>query len=1173
MGGRWMIGNKDLGGIFNPSEYPIGDVMLEYEVGSGNCLAKTTRKITIIPGTPLMLPQDTQMCQKDNPLALVAFPAGGVWAGSSVSSDNFDPSIGSGEYTLTYQYERSTDGCISEASMNVKVFEVPQINIPDSIAVCNTDKPLDINQLIQPNLNPIGGNLDWSGSGISGNFFQTQDAGGEGVITLTSEYYFLKGCSAIDSTVISIGPVPETQVGPDTSLCTNQGQYILEGTPAGGEWIGNNGAVVSSPLNLLTTPLGKTSYWYITAKGTSCENRDSFTLDLIDSKGLNAGDDLFVCENLTQIDLPNVNGSWSGPELSGARTINLQNLSIGTFTYTLLDNSLPKACNTDDIELTIHPLPQANFELPSLECTSSEFQIQNNSVGAEKFEWNFGDGRLNMENNPRLSFPISGNYRIKLEAIKVSPLNGQNICQTSLEKEIKIIDPPQKIDFSPSVNRVCSPLTTDFINKSIGENLKFSWDFGNGQTGNVDQPLSITYTAIGSDTIYKVILTADNGCGTIQDEMEVEVLAAPVARFASEFRDNYCSGEPIPFGHRSFGTELKWDFGNGNIYLGENPLPQKFFTTIDKSDTVIIFLEAKNQCGIDSALQPLIIVPTDARAAITLPKSKYCVGDTVILESLSRPVDGRSIWQLPDGAQFEGLKLSIPLLDTGSQVVKLKSLSCGEDSAQVSFQVFPLPNLSIDAPSVSCPGEKILIKSMTDGLLGPIFFNDSLLGITNFLELMVPQSSQGVIKTTSQNQAGCISSVEKLIQIVPGPMGNILIPDTICSKELFNLQSSSANNITCSWQLDGGVSIAGCQVSVSLDNHGLLDGNLIIQNDVGCRDSMFFNLFVREKPVADFDISVVEDCFPGTVILTNQSWGENGIVWLLPDGSLKNANSFLYEIGQSGKFNIGLRATRDQICFDEVYRTVEIYPLPDIKLNFQEGCTVESGFSLEVESLPNAVIELHGLVNGQGSFFDKLLKGEYWINAESREGCIKDTLIQIPEVREFKASIEGADSIEIIMGQNLNLIATVNETNVKSLWLPSLNSGLNEEVRPLRSGYIIFEAVNSRGCILRDSVFIRVEIDRETGIFIPQAFTPNNDGVNDIFMVRSSNPGLEKIADFKIFGPAGDLVFQMKDGIPNSEISGWNGELAQSGVYVYLAELEFIDGIKTIKKGDVTLIR
>ena len=51
------------------------------------------------------------------------------------------------------------------------------------------------------------------------------------------------------------------------------------------------------------------------------------------------------------------------------------------------------------------------------------------------------------------------------------------------------------------------------------------------------------------------------------------------------------------------------------------------------------------------------------------------------------------------------------------------------------------------------------------------------------------------------------------------------------------------------------------------------------------------------------------------------------------------------------------------------------------------------------------------------------------------------------------------------------------------------------------------------------------------------------------------------------------MVFELKDGIPNNELSGWNGELAQVGVYVYLVELEFIDGIKTLKKGDVTLIR
>jgi PKD repeat protein len=1172
-GGRWMVGNKNLGGIFNPSDYAIGVITLDYEIGTGTCASKASRKITIVPGTPLTLPGDAEVCEKDSPITLTASPSGGIWSGTSINAGVFNPAIGSGQYVLTYQYERISDGCISEAATRIKVVEIPKITVPDSIAICNADTPLDINQLAKPILNPSGGTLIWSGSGVSGNFLNTQTAGGIGSVSVFSEYYLLAGCSVFDTIQVTIGPIPETKVGEDTSLCTNQGVFMLEGTPAGGEWIRSNGTSINPTLNLISTPTGKTTYIYITGRGSSCENRDSFTMDLIDSKGLNAGDDLFVCENLMQLDLPAINGVWSGPELIGSKTINLQNLSSGTYVYSLTDNSLPEACNSDDIILTISPLPISDYLSPPIVCTSSNFEIKNNSIGADKFQWKFGDGRLSQQRDPLINYPIAGDYKVILEAIKLNPLNGLAICQTSIEKAIKVINPPEKIEFLASANRLCSPMSTDFINNSRGENLLFTWDFGNGQTSTAEEPVGIIYTASGADTTYRVKLVADNGCGVLQNEILVDVLASPVARFASEFRDSYCSGESIPFGHRSFGNELKWDFSGGNIFIGDNPPPQKFFTTPDKMDTITIKLEVKNQCGLDSAIQQLVIIPTDARAAITVPKSDYCIGDTVFLESLSRPVDGRSIWTLPDGSQLEGLNLSIHVKDTGIQQIKLKALSCGEDSAQISFTGFANPDLRIDAPSLSCPGEMIQIRVNGNGILESTFLNDSILGIGNLFDVQVPETNQAVVRTSARNQAGCITQLQKTIQLLPAPKGILQIPDSICSRETIALSTQSNQSITCSWQLSDDIQIAGCQIAFILENHGFIPGKVTIQNNIGCSDSMLFNLFVRQKPIADFEILIIEDCFPGQTLLTNRSLGENGIEWLLPDGTLKNSNSFLFSPHLVGKQDIGIKATRDQICFDEKYHTIEIFPLPELDIVLNEGCILEEGYSIEIFSFPGSIIELQGAVSGKGNFFTGLPKGEYWINVESKEGCIKDSLIKIPEVREFQGSIAGADSIKILMGEMLNLIAIVNETDVETRWIPQSDGKFNAVVRPLRSGYIIFEAINSRGCVIRDSVYIEVEIDRETGIFIPQAFTPNDDGINDIFMVRSSNPGLEKIVSFKIFGPAGDLVFSMDDGLPNSENFGWNGAFTQSGVYVYLVELEFVDGIRIAKKGDLTLIR
>jgi len=88
-------------------------------------------------------------------------------------------------------------------------------------------------------------------------------------------------------------------------------------------------------------------------------------------------------------------------------------------------------------------------------------------------------------------------------------------------------------------------------------------------------------------------------------------------------------------------------------------------------------------------------------------------------------------------------------------------------------------------------------------------------------------------------------------------------------------------------------------------------------------------------------------------------------------------------------------------------------------------------------------------------------------------------------------------------------------------------------------------------------------------IYIPNAFTPNNDGKNDIFLVYGTTIATVKM---NVYTQWGQLIFQV-----NSTTNGWDGTykgVAQpSGVYVYMIEVESTDGNKVVKKGTVTLIR
>ena len=95
-------------------------------------------------------------------------------------------------------------------------------------------------------------------------------------------------------------------------------------------------------------------------------------------------------------------------------------------------------------------------------------------------------------------------------------------------------------------------------------------------------------------------------------------------------------------------------------------------------------------------------------------------------------------------------------------------------------------------------------------------------------------------------------------------------------------------------------------------------------------------------------------------------------------------------------------------------------------------------------------------------------------------------------------------------------------------------------------------------------------------VYIPNVFSPNGDGENDVFFIQAG-PSVVEIKSFLVFNRWGESVFEINNVPPNSESFGWNGtfrgEILNPGAFAYFAEIEFIDGIVEIYKGDVVLLR
>ncbi|MEL6988636.1 MAG: gliding motility-associated C-terminal domain-containing protein, partial [Bacteroidota bacterium] len=122
------------------------------------------------------------------------------------------------------------------------------------------------------------------------------------------------------------------------------------------------------------------------------------------------------------------------------------------------------------------------------------------------------------------------------------------------------------------------------------------------------------------------------------------------------------------------------------------------------------------------------------------------------------------------------------------------------------------------------------------------------------------------------------------------------------------------------------------------------------------------------------------------------------------------------------------------------------------------------------------------------------------------------------------------------------------------------------------SGQLVVTLINEDGCIYMDSLFVTV-FEPEIGVFIPNAFSPNGDQINDHFIVYAEEENAI-IEQLQIFNRWGDLVYNGSN-LPVN-LTGWdgrfNGKVVNNGVYVYYAKVQINNTVREFQ-GDFTLFR
>jgi gliding motility-associated-like protein len=218
---------------------------------------------------------------------------------------------------------------------------------------------------------------------------------------------------------------------------------------------------------------------------------------------------------------------------------------------------------------------------------------------------------------------------------------------------------------------------------------------------------------------------------------------------------------------------------------------------------------------------------------------------------------------------------------------------------------------------------------------------------------------------------------------------------------------------------------------------------------------------------------------------------------------------------------------------------------------------------------------LDGSTSQYSGDFYNLGAGTYQLTLTNRHGCVTDTTTTIFEPANGIAEILPADTT-ITLGESIQLFSSLSPYNTASItsysWVPSTGLSCADCPAPVVMSYAHINEYTltityNNSCTASASA--RVIVIGTTPLFIPNSFSPNGDGNNDIFLIYGENI---KTVSLKVFNRWGEKVFDS-----GSQFIGWDGtykgKVQDPGVFVYEAQITFLDNTQTLRTGSVTLIR
>lgn len=811
-----------------------------------------------------------------------------------------------------------------------------------------------------------------------------------------------------------------------------------------------------------------------------------------------------------------------------------------------------------------------------------QYQFTNHVKGLDEWYWDFGDATTDSTQSITAghTYENAGNYEVVLSS---------NNASTNCELEVKKIVRPREIvaDFAISPEFNCKN-DTIILDPSLSQDAGYFshenqlalylWTFKDSNiTMASTKPIKHSFSRPG-DYEVELLVRDINGCTNKITK------TIPVNRVKADYSiDNFegCAPLAVQFNNLSTAdtsiSSYLWFSGNETISTDSSP--EILFNQQQKINVGLIITDA---IGCQDTLikeQTLTILKPYTNFKASTPF--HCKGDSVFFAADTLESINSYIWEFGDGETANSQYATHVFNDTGyfnPTLTITDTLGCDTSITKNKYvYTQPLPHASFMANNTFSSCYPSIVKLQDTTTYPPIeqwnwnFGDGTTLDGSKNIYHTYNKSGTFDVTLKVKTAIGCSGSTtyNNFISI-GGPYAEIVAPDSFCVNLPSHISFQSPNNIlSFSWNTSDGEQYNDTMFQKVWETPGMKKIYLSLKSDtLGTCDKLLSDSVIIPVLDAGFSTDPSQGCVPLSVNFTHESKGATSYQYAL-NQVLSAAPNFSHNFTNAGEKQVKQLVKNNIGCKDSLVKTITVFPLPTTNLNNDTLICQYDYIQLQAHNGIN--YQWYASNQPIGSTTSTLFVSpdtttQYKVIVTDKNNCINNDSAIVQVQPQPMVSIASKDSAQLIIGESIELDATTQHTH-EVYWTPEeivlCTDCTKTSAIPEQSGFIYITGSDAHSCFeVTDSVFVFV--DAKYSIDLPDAFTPNNDGINDVINVKGW--GIKELLTFKVFNSAGKMVFET-DRIDE----GWNGASENgkqpAGVYFYRVEIVSYDNKLRAKEG------